>query len=1126
MKTHFRKLNILVSAVLFLAMLLGLAMPLQTARANYSTFNNPNYYYATIKNAPDGTKYRQAGLSPDGTQIVAVKQVGTTPVAGWWEIVLMNADGSGETRISTGDSGTGDIYEYSNPFWSDDGTAIGFAEVHNTTSNKIIRYDISGGTRSYIYEPATGKDAANPDFLGSSKTSIVFWDVGAGGSGADLFTWDGSTLNNITNTSDYYEYEPISNADGTKIVYWSGETTIEPIDTTHTLTYSGGVWTKDIGFTPIAGTYWPYWTTPAATQIVLTTLVDYNGTLDLQLYDSTGTFVSDLTGPGYTGGTGQWNFTGSMPQGPNGEIVFTSNAGRSVPASGRDIIIAAPRLSLYVSATGSDSNPGTQAAPFATIQKGINEAVAGGTVTVAAGTYAEQLTITKPLTLTGEDGAVLDGATLPAGWTTGVKIRSGNVTFNNIDVTNYTQDGITAYDHIDMPNLHITNSKISNIQPGNWGFGIYVGYESEGFGYVPPDITTHLDFSGLLIEGNEITNVHSSALVVQSLTGTPGTLLVKNNNVHDNTTNSGIWIDCARNLLIEDNTVDGNKWGVEISCIADEATLNALEGPYGPKDITLSGNTITNNTVSGIYLYAGWPGTFTVTKNIIQGNLAGVNNTLATLLNAANNWWGDSSGPSPVGPGTGDSVSNNVNYTPWCVNQACTSDQPPLPSSFWGNIYFQTGDNEPTSSSVLTAEIGGVVYRSVTLTIPTQYAFNVPGDLAGTTVKEGGVENEIITFKIDGRIVATGVWKSGTNVHLDFHPPQAVSGGPYYGLINASISLNGSANDWGPAPTIYAWNLDSDPDYETPGQNISHSWPTVGDYTIGLQVTDPQGGVGTATTTVHIASITLGSLSQTYTGSALAATATTNPPSLTVNFAYTPDDPPVNAGSYGVTATIAGYTGSVTGTLVINPAAATIDSVGNLNPVAPRSIRRDRHHQPDGSANDRHLHWCWHRLRAIHDSTDNSGHLLSVVEITDPNYTGDPVTVTMHIQTTCAMNNLVVGWNLVSVCLAPVNTDPGHRPEQPERQIRPGVRLGWQRGQQQLVEVRPGRPGICQQHAQPERKDGLLGAHDRGRIPDGHRLSARLNVHPALHRWRRLEPGGLSLPDGNEPSLERCTISA
>jgi MYXO-CTERM domain-containing protein len=42
----------------------------------------------------------------------------------------------------------------------------------------------------------------------------------------------------------------------------------------------------------------------------------------------------------------------------------------------------------YVATTGSDSNAGTMAAPFATLQKGVNVAVAGDTVYIRAGTYA------------------------------------------------------------------------------------------------------------------------------------------------------------------------------------------------------------------------------------------------------------------------------------------------------------------------------------------------------------------------------------------------------------------------------------------------------------------------------------------------------------------------------------------------------------------------------------------------------------------------------------------------------------------------------------------------------------------------------------------------------------------
>ena len=88
---------------------------------------------------------------------------------------------------------------------------------------------------------------------------------------------------------------------------------------------------------------------------------------------------------------------------------------------------------------------------------------------------------------------------------------------------------------------------------------------------------------------------------------------------------------------------------------------------------------------------------------------------------------------------------------------------------------------------------------------------------------------------------------------------------------------------------------------------------------------------GSATNTLVIAQATatvaLGSLSQTYNGSARLATATTTPTGLAVVFSYNGSaTAPTNAGSYVVIGTIndANYQGSATNTLVINKVTLTV----------------------------------------------------------------------------------------------------------------------------------------------------------------------------------------------------------
>ncbi len=58
-----------------------------------------------------------------------------------------------------------------------------------------------------------------------------------------------------------------------------------------------------------------------------------------------------------------------------------------------------PANALFVSPSGSDANPGSQSAPFATIAKALSVARSGGTIVLRSGTYRESLQMKRAATL-------------------------------------------------------------------------------------------------------------------------------------------------------------------------------------------------------------------------------------------------------------------------------------------------------------------------------------------------------------------------------------------------------------------------------------------------------------------------------------------------------------------------------------------------------------------------------------------------------------------------------------------------------------------------------------------------------------------------------------------------------
>ncbi len=312
--------------------------------ANGAPFNAPGFTYTKVVDAGSDIA-RAPTFSPDGTKIAYTTQSATNVRA----VKLYDRTTGVTTTLDSwdGDGTVDGKYFQTSPYFSNDGTKIGwtvcraptdYAAVYDTTTSTLVQY----GT-----VPNSGSDMGNSDFLGSGNTADqwVAWEYGEGGSVADIFLY---TLNtngqyvqglNLTATADYKEYEPDSNKAGDKILFWSGETTAEPLDTTHTLTNVEGTWTKDVNFNPITGSTWAFWSEDE-TKIGVTKFDDAPGygKGDLYVYDSNGNFLLDLTGPGVGQGT-DWQFFGFNFNVGN-EYLFSSTADNI--SGGRDIWVAVP----------------------------------------------------------------------------------------------------------------------------------------------------------------------------------------------------------------------------------------------------------------------------------------------------------------------------------------------------------------------------------------------------------------------------------------------------------------------------------------------------------------------------------------------------------------------------------------------------------------------------------------------------------------------------------------------------------------------------------------------------------------------------------------------------------------
>jgi hypothetical protein len=371
-------------------------------------------------------------------------------------------------------------------------------------------------------------------------------------------------------------------------------------------------------------------------------------------------------------------------------------------------------------ATGVDSGTCGTTTPCQTIGQAVANASPGDTIQVAAGTYAEAVTIDKSLTLEGAQAGNA-GSASRAGSPSAESVVSGGNVF--IAATDVTLDGFSLTYPGNQVCVACSTGTVGSASDVTIENNVFNGYEPDNFGDY--QVTSALGVNAApdtRITGNYFTSPdHAVVGAVQFFNGgCTGTVV--SDNTFDAAANDGLgtiffYCDDQASTGI---TVSGNH---DIH-VGDSNGESAIIFEHVVGDIHVTGNTVTESSTSGSAFYftlsaslgavdisgnsvvgsasssitirptGGGTGVYTVTGNRLSGGKYGLyaySSSLASgatvtlrgndisgdfqdgvfndpasggSIDAIDNWWGCNGGPGASGCTV---VSGDVTFDPWLV---------------------------------------------------------------------------------------------------------------------------------------------------------------------------------------------------------------------------------------------------------------------------------------------------------------------------------------------------------------------------------------------------------------------------------------------------------------------------